>query len=133
MRFQLAVEDSVRCRRTRLGRIARSFNSSDRFDRRFTYRVDRRLDWCLGRNIRYGGSSFFVRQRLFTGCQVGLLLLETLFLIGLPLDREALLHLAFDLSPLLFLGLLLLAGNKKRERRHQRQDAKLFHCEVRPG
>jgi hypothetical protein len=103
-----------------------------RFDQSVIWFFDGRFDWFLRRDIRREGSSLFLRQRLFTGLQIGLLLRETLFFVCLSLDRETLLHLAFNVSPLLFFGLLLLAGNKKRERRDQRQNAKLFHCEVRP-
>ncbi len=103
-------------------------------DRRFIGCVDGRFDCFLRRDIRsLDGSSLFLRHRLFTGLQIGLLLRETLFFVCLSLDRKTLLHLAFYFSPLLFFGLLLLAGSKKRERRDQRQNAKLFHCEVRPG
>ncbi|MEY2488315.1 MAG: hypothetical protein QOC70_257, partial [Verrucomicrobiota bacterium] len=69
----------------------------------------------------------------FTGLEIGLLLHETLFFVSLMLGRETFLDLPFDFRFLLFLGLLLLAGNKKRESRDERQNAKLFHCEVRPG
>lgn len=128
VRFQLSIESAVGSRRTRLGRIASFSNSLRRFDRC----LNRCLVWCLRRGIRCGGG-LFVRQGLFTGLQICLLLGETLFLVRLMLGRETLLHLPFYFCLFLFLGLLLLAGNKKRESRDERQNAKLFHCEVRPG
>lgn len=130
VRFQFPIKSAVGSRRARFGSIASSSNSLRRLGRRFDHRFGR----CLSRDIsRGGGGSLFIRQRLFAGRQLCLLLRETLFLVRLSLDRETLLHLAFYFRLFFFLGLLLLAGNKKRESRDERQNAKLFHCEVRPG
>jgi hypothetical protein len=61
------------------------------------------------------------------------LLGEALLLVGLAFRRETFLHLAFDFGFLLLLGLLLLAGNKKREGSHEGQNTKLLHGVVRQG
>ena len=132
VRFQLPVKCAVRIARASFGSIHRftSFRSVPRRLRhRFSHRCFRhsgRLGWCCRRR------SFFFSDCFFTRLDIGLLLGKTFCFVGLPLSRESLLHLALDFGLLFGLRLRFLAGNKKCERCDDWENAKLFHCGIRP-
>ena len=132
VRFQLPVKCAVRIARASFGSIHRftSFRSVPRRPHRcFSHRCFRhggRFGWCCRRR------SFFFSDRFFTRLEIGLLLDKTFCFVGLPLSRKPLLHLTLDFGLLLGLRLRFLAGNKKCERCDDRENAKLFHCGIRP-
>ena len=129
VRFQLPVKRAVRIARASFGSLHRftSFRSVPRRPRgRFSHRCFRHGRCC--RRSR----SFFFSHRFFARLEIGLLLGKTFCFVGLPLSREPLLHLTLDFGLLFGLRLRFLAGNKKCERCDDWENAKLFHCGIRP-
>ncbi|MEY2482158.1 MAG: hypothetical protein QOK24_686 [Verrucomicrobiota bacterium] len=121
VRLEFLVKEPVGCGRFRA-----------RFGSRFGLLASNAFHRSL-RGRHRGSCRFFVSQRFLARFQIGLLLRETLLLIGLPFRRETVLHLAFDFRFFLLFGLLLLAGNKKCERSDERENTKLLHGEIRHG
>jgi hypothetical protein len=87
---------------------------------------DRLFGWCRCRRCRFSiGEGFFARLKS------GLVLREPLLLRLHTFRGEAVLHLPLDLGFSFFVGLLFLAGNKKRQGRDQRENGKLSHGVIR--
>jgi hypothetical protein len=117
VRLEFAIKHSVSRGRSRFWSLANRlrFGLSDRF---------------LGGR---GSGSFPVGQRFFAGLERSLLRGEALLLILEPFGGQTLLHLPLHFDSLFFLGLLLLAGNEKRQGSDERQNGKLLHGVIRQG
>ncbi len=135
IRFQFLVKHAVRTSRALFGRL-RGLAFFRSVLRGLLHRLGHCGRFCHSGRLgwrRRGRRGFFFSQRFFTRVQVGLLLGKAFCLVCLPLSREPLLHLALDFSLLFVLRLRFLAGDKKCERCDDRENAKLFHCGIRPG
>jgi len=71
-------------------------------------------------------------QRFFTRVEFRFPLSKLLVALSLSFSSQAFLHLSLDFSLPFFLGLLLLAGAKYRQRNNYRQGEKVLHVRIRP-
>jgi hypothetical protein len=71
-------------------------------------------------------------QCFFPRFEFGLPLSELLLALGLSFRSQTFLHLSLNFSFPFFLGLLLLAGAKYRQKDNYRQAKKFFHPGIRP-
>jgi hypothetical protein len=87
---------------------------------------DRLFGGCRCRRCR-----FPIGERFFARLEIGLVLREPLLLRLQSFRSEAVLHLPLNLGFSFFVGLLFLAGNKKRQGRNQWENGKLLHGVIR--
>ena len=90
---------------------------------------------CRGRrSVSLGGRSrFFLRKRFFAGIKFGLLLSKTLLLSGLAFRGQPLLDLSLNLCVSLRFTLRFTACNQDCESKDNEEEARKFHCLIRPG